>query len=152
MRLVEYLAEQRISFQMLLHPPAFSAQRRAKYLHVKGEQVAKAVLLHGPDGRFLAVLPATHEVDLRWLSSFLGGSVAVVSQTEAARVFRDCEWGVVSAFGNLYGLPTLVDSALRPDSWIILEAATHVEAILLSCRDYERLSGSFRLSFARRCG
>jgi Ala-tRNA(Pro) deacylase len=150
MRLAEYLDEQRVSFQMLLHPPAFSAQRRAKYLHVKGEQVAKAVLLHGPDGRFLAVLPATHEVDLNWLSSFLGGPVGVVSQLEAARIFRDCEWGVVSAFGNLYGLPTLVDCALRPDSWIVLEAGTHVDSILLSCRDYERLSGSFRLSFARR--
>jgi prolyl-tRNA editing enzyme YbaK/EbsC (Cys-tRNA(Pro) deacylase) len=55
----------------------------------------------------------------------------------------------VSPFGNLYGLPTLLDPCLRPDTWIVLEAGTHVEAVLLSCADYERLSGSFRLPFAR---
>lgn len=149
MRLVEYLDEQRVSFRTLLHPPAFTACRRAKYLRISGRHVARAVLLHGPDGYFLAILPATHRIDIFALSSFWGGPIRVAGKDEAARVFRDCEWGVVSPFGNLYGLPTLIDTSLGTDTWIVLEADTHHEAVLLDCRDFERLSGSFRLSLAR---
>lgn len=150
MSLVEYLDEQRVPFQTILHPPAFTAQRRAKYLHITGNRVARAVLLHGPEGYFLAVLPATHRVDLIGLARYWGGMVRLASDDEVARVFRDCEWGVVSPFGNRYGLPTLIDSSLHPDTWIVLEGGTHHEAVLLHCADFERLSGSFRVNCARR--
>ncbi|MFO0844404.1 MAG: YbaK/EbsC family protein [Gemmataceae bacterium] len=112
--------------------------------------MARAVLLVGPEGFFLAVLAATHRVDLAGLSRFWGGPVRLAREDEVARVFRDCEWGVVSPFGNRYGLPTLIDAALPPDTWIVLEGGTHHEAVLLQCADFERLSGSCRISFARR--
>src|SRR2546430_912455 len=79
-----------------LPPPAFSASKRARYLHVCGMQVAKAVLLRGPDGYFLAVLPSTHAIDLDVLSRHKGGPVRLARIDEAASIFRDCEWGTVS--------------------------------------------------------
>jgi Ala-tRNA(Pro) deacylase len=66
------------------------------------------------------------------------------------KVFRDCEWGLASPFGNLYGLPTLLDEALAPEAPLVLEANTHVEAVRLRCADYERLARPRRLRFARR--
>jgi Ala-tRNA(Pro) deacylase len=150
MSLVDYLEAQRVPFRPLLHPPAFTAQRRAKYLHVSGHRVARAVLLAGPEGLFLAVLPASRQVDLTGLSRFWGGPVRLARQDDAARVFRDCEWGVVSPFGNRYGLPTLIDASLPADTWIVLEGGMRHEAVLLRCADFERLSGSFRVSFAQR--
>src|SRR5262249_50872662 len=150
MRLVEYLDEQCVPFQSLLHPPAFTAQRLAKYLRIQGSRVARAVLLHSPDGYVLAGVPAPHRIALPRLASFWGGPMRLASQSEAARVFRDCEWGVVSPFGNLYGLPTLIDTSLGPDTWIVLEAGTHLEAVLLSCADFERRSGAVPLSLAAR--
>jgi Ala-tRNA(Pro) deacylase len=149
MSLAVYLDEQRVPFQTILHPPAFTAQRRAKYLRISGHRVARAVMLSGPDGYFLAVLPASYQIDLAGLSCYLGGPVRLVPRNEAARVFRDCEWGVISPFGNRYGLLTLIDASLPTDTWIVLEGGTHHEAVLLHCSDFERLSGSFRVSFAR---
>jgi Ala-tRNA(Pro) deacylase len=150
MRIADFLAEQQISFESLPHAPAFSAQKLAKYLHVKGGEVAKAVLLHGPQGFFLAVLPATHQADLAVLAAHQGGEVRLAAGDEVTRVFRDCEWGAVSPFGNLYGLPTLLDAGITPDMWIVVVAGSHVEAVRLSCRDFERLAGSVRLAFARK--
>src|SRR5262245_2120026 len=150
MRLVEYLDEQCVPFQTLLHPTAFTAQRLAKYLRIRGSRVARAVLLHSPDGYLLAVLPATHRIDLPRLASFWGGPLRLASQGEAARVFRDCEWGVVSPFGNLYGLPTLLDEGLEQEDWIVIEAGTHFDAVRLSPRDFARLAGCERGAFARR--
>jgi Ala-tRNA(Pro) deacylase len=150
MRIADYLAEQHVPFESLPHPPAFSAQKLAKYLHVKGSEVAKAVLLHGPRGYFLAVLPATHYAELEVLAANQGGSVRLAGAEEVVQVFRDCEWGAVSPFGNLYGLPTLLDANMTPDMWIVVEAGSHVEAVRLSCRDFERIAGSVRVAFARK--
>ncbi|MHB1422941.1 MAG: aminoacyl-tRNA deacylase [Gemmataceae bacterium] len=150
MRISEYLSEQRIDFERLSHPPAFSAQKRAKYLRLPGHQVAKSVLLVGPAGYLLAVLPATHRVDTRMLDLYLGGAVRLASNREIAGVFRDCEWGVVPPFGSCYGLITLLDDGIAADAAIVLETHTQFEAVRLLCRDFERLEKPRRLSFARR--
>lgn len=148
MRVPEYLAEQRVRFETLQHAPAFSAQQRAKHLHIPGRQVAKSVLLAAPDGLVLAVLPATHQIDTVRLGSDLGGPVRLADDREMADVFRDCEWGVVPPFGTLYGLGTLLEDSLAADDWIVFEGHTHVEAIRVRCRDFERLERPRRLRFA----
>jgi Ala-tRNA(Pro) deacylase len=150
MHISDYLTELRIDFECLSHPPAFSAQKRAKYLRLPGRQVAKCVLLVGPAGYLLAVLPATHRVDTRALAVYLGGSVRLASDREIAEVFRDCEWGVVPAFGSRYGLATLLDDGIAAEASIVLETHSRFEAVRLLCRDFELLEKPRRLSFARR--
>ena len=149
MRVLQFLSEQQITFEPLMHPPAYTAQKRAKYLGVSGKQVAKNVLLVGPEGYLLAVLPATHQVDTDVFAQMLRGSVRLATDREVAEVFNDCEWGVVEPFGALYGLPTYLDESLAPDSWIVFEAHTHAEAIRMLCADFERLEQPRRLKFAR---
>jgi Ala-tRNA(Pro) deacylase len=150
MRVPEYLREQEVPFETVLHPPAFTAQRRAQCLHVPGRHLAKSVLLRGPEGHLLAVLPATHQVDLEALAGALGGPVRLATDGEVAEFFRDCEWGVLSPFGTLYGLPTLLDDAIEPEAVIVFEAHLHAITIRMSCRDFERLERPRRLRFARR--
>jgi Ala-tRNA(Pro) deacylase len=148
MRIVEFLTEQHVAYEELLHPPAFSAQKRAKYLHVPGNRVAKCVLFRGPAGHFLAVLPATHTADLNRLGAHLGGPIRLAGDSEMADLFRDCEWGVVPPFGILYGLPTVLDDSLPHDGVLIFEGHTHVEAIRIRCADFERLENPRRFAFA----
>jgi Ala-tRNA(Pro) deacylase len=149
MRVLDFLAAQRVSFETLLHPPAFTAQKRAKYLHVPGRQVAKSVLLAGPGGFFLAVLPATHQVDTERLAGELGGPVGLATEGEIRAVFPDCEWGVVPPFGRLYGLAAVLDEELRPEALLVFEGNSHMEAVRLLCRDFEQLERPRRLRFAR---
>jgi Ala-tRNA(Pro) deacylase len=149
MCLADFLQQQRISYHTLRHPPAYSASRRARNLRIDGIHVARSVLVAGPMGWFLVVLPSTHELDLPGLGRFWGGEVRLALREEAAGVFRDCEWGVVSPFGNRYGLPTLLDETLRPETWMVIAAETHSEAVLMDCADFERISGAYRGVFAR---
>ncbi len=150
MGVAEYLADQHVPFETLPHAPAYSAQKLAKYLHVSGAQVAKAVLLHGPGGLFIAVLPATHHIDLGRLARMRGGPVRLATTEEIVATFVDCEWGVVSPFGTLYGVPTLLDESIEPSGWIVAEAGSHMDAVKLSARDFARLAGGERGSFATR--
>ncbi len=148
MRVAEFLNGERISFETLLHAPAYTAQHRAKYLGVSGNQVAKSVLLHSGDGYLLAVLPAPKRIDTERLGVILGTSVTLATGKEVAIVFRDCEWGVVGPFGKLYGIPSILDSSIELDQMMIFESDTHAEAIRIRCRDYEALERPRRLNFA----
>jgi Ala-tRNA(Pro) deacylase len=148
MHVPDFLAERRIAFETLLHPPAYTAQKRAKFLRVPGDQVAKSVLLRGPRGYVLAVLPATKQVQTDVVAEAEGGPVRLATDEEIARVFHDCEWGVVPPFGQLYGVPTLLDETLAPDTWMVVEVSTHTEALRLQCRDFENLEKPRRLRFA----
>ena len=149
MRLAEYLNEQDVPYQALLHPPAYTAGRLAKYLRIAACHVLHGVLLDGPEGRFVAVLPANRQLDLERLRAFWGGPIREVTIAESARLFHDCEWGVVSPFGCRYGLMTLLEASVPADTWVVLEAGSHFESVLLMCEDYERISGAIRLEFAR---
>jgi Ala-tRNA(Pro) deacylase len=150
MRVPSFLSEHHVAFETIVHPPAYSAQKLARVLHFPGGRVAKGVLLAGPHGYVLAVLPATHQVDTDALANALGGEVRLAEPREVTALFSDCEWGVVTPFGNLYGLATVIDESLDPDSWIVVEGHTHEEAIRIRCRDFEQLEHARRLRFAKR--
>lgn len=149
MRATSYLADQHVPFDPLPHAPAFCASRRARWLRSPGREVARAVLLVGPDGPFLAVLRCTHEIDLDALARHWGGPIRLARLDEAAAVFRDCEWGAVPAFGNLYGLPVVLDAGLREEE-VVFEIGSHFADVRLSARTFEQLTGAFRVDFARR--
>ncbi len=148
MRVSEYLNEQHVPFETMIHPPAFTAQKLARFLRVSGRKVLKSVLLVGPRERFLALLPATHHVDLAMLSTAVG-PVRLANDDEVADQFRDCERGAVTPFGRLYGLTTLLDDSIAPETQILFEAERHAVAIRMRCHDFERLEEPRRLRFAQ---
>ncbi|MGL4552617.1 MAG: aminoacyl-tRNA deacylase [Gemmataceae bacterium] len=143
MRISDFLSEKNVRFEAVMHPPAYCAGRRAKYLHTPGDEVAKAVVLRGPEGFLVVVVPATKHVTL---GAFPGARLATAE--EVAGVFADCEYGAVSPFGNLYGLPTYLDASFTPDMWITVEAGSHTDAVRLSASDFARLAGCERGAFA----
>lgn len=148
MDLTDYLNRQRVPFEFLHHPPAFTAPRRAEYLRLPGDQVAKAVLLHARDSFLLAVLPSTRQLDADRLARTLGSTVRLATSDELAERFPNCECGRVPAFGSLYGLEVLLEETIPADSWLVFEGQTCVEAIRMRCRDYEWLESPRRLALA----
>ncbi len=97
----------------------------------------------------MALLPATQQADLELLAKGLGGTVRLADDEEMSEVFSDCEWGVAPPFGTLYGLPSVLEDSLHPDALLVFETHTHVDAVRLLCRDFERLEKPRRLRFAR---
>jgi Ala-tRNA(Pro) deacylase len=149
MPIPEFLTEQQVAFEPVPHAPAFTANKLAKYLRISGSHVAKAVLLYGGEGFLLAILPATHRIDVQRLGEALGGPIRLATDQEIAWVFHDCEWGVVPPFGALYGLPTVLEDSISSDATMVFETHTHVEAIRMKCGDYERLERPRRLHFGQ---
>lgn len=150
MRVPHFLAEKQVPFETVIHPPAYTASRRARNLHIPGKQVVKAILLRGPQGFFLAVLPATDQLDLALLVERLGGEVRLATTEEMRHIFRDCEVGAINPFGSLYGIPSILEQSIPSNTIIYFESHTHSHAIKMTCRDYERLERPRRMCFAIR--
>ncbi len=151
MRLDDLLVSRHIAFQRLPHRRTYTANRMAQALHVKGRQVAKTVLLRTGQGPMLAVLPATHHIDLEQLREDLGDpQVALAPEAEMDRLFPDCERGAVPPFGSLYQVPTIMDETLSEDESIVFEGPDHEQAIRMSLQDYEALEHPRTAHFAHR--
>jgi Ala-tRNA(Pro) deacylase len=151
MKLDELLTSRHIAFQRLPHRRTYTANRMAQALHVKGREVAKTVLVRTAHGHVLAVLPATHHVDLEQLRDDLGEErVELAGEDEMDRLFPDCERGVLPPFGSLYQVPTIMDDSLAEDESIVFEANDHEQAIRMSLRDYEAIEHPRHGHFAHR--
>jgi Ala-tRNA(Pro) deacylase len=146
----QFLADQQVAFETLVHPPAFTAQKRARVLHIPGRHVIKAVVLITGRGTMLAVLPAPLHVDLAKVAVALETEVRLASEDDVVDVFRDCERGALTPFGRLYGLTTLLDLSLAPQDYIVFEAQRHGVAIRMRCCDFELLEQPRRMALSSR--
>jgi Ala-tRNA(Pro) deacylase len=150
MKLDELLTNRQVAYEHLHHRPAYTANRTAQTLHVPGQEMAKTVVLR-VDGRYvLAVLPATHRIDLEKLRQDMGAErVEMASESEMDRLFPDCERGAVPPFGSLYHLETWIDESLTADEQIVFDAHSHEDAIRMRFRDYEALEHPHRGRFGQ---
>jgi Ala-tRNA(Pro) deacylase len=147
-RLIKYLNDKKIVYEILNHPEAFTAQTIAAAEHVKGRHQAKVVMVKSENEHLMTVLTANSRVDLERLEKVIGKSVTVESEPEFKALFPDCAPGTMPPFGNLYGMRTYVDRALAKEDFIVFEAGTHTDAIKLQYKDYERAVTPFIEDFA----
>ncbi len=140
MNVHEFLHQHKVEYQILHHAPTYDAQRLAQAVEETGYRVAKTVLLKSDADYLLAVVPATHVIDLADVQQLLrADSLELASEEELAKRFPDCETGAVPPFGSLYGVTTLVDESLSESEEIVFEGNTHDEAIRMRFVDYFEL-------------
>ena len=138
-QLIDCLDGNKVSYEVLQHPEAVTAQRIAQAEHVKGRHHAKVIMVKSGDQHLMMVLPADHQIDLEQVEKAIGKAVSLGKEQEFNTLFSDCAIGAMPPFGNLYGLPTYVDQSLAEQDYIVFEAGTHTEAIKMSYRDYEKI-------------
>jgi Ala-tRNA(Pro) deacylase len=139
-RLKEYLDTNRVRYTAAKHPVVYTAQEIAAAQHVPGRQLAKCVLILTDRGPGLAVLPAIHLVALPKLKSLLKAKkVSIGREADIKQAFPDVEVGAMSPFGNLYGVPVIVDKELSEAGEIVCNAGSHTDTIKLAYADFARL-------------
>ena len=149
MKVVEYLNETGVHYEMSQHRPTFSAQQMAAEEHVPGMNVAKPVVISAAGTYYLCVLPACCKIDTDALKKYLGvKEIKLADEEELMRLFNDCALGAEPPFGHLYGLKTLVDQTILDDTYVIFQAGTHETAIQMDSEDYIKLAEPQVLSFS----
>jgi Ala-tRNA(Pro) deacylase len=138
MRVFEFLKDHHVVFETRVHPPAYTATRLAKYLHVSGRQVLKCVLLKAGPNLAVAVLPTTRRLHWPGVVELLGSSARLATEQEVGSCFADCEYGSLVPFGRLYGITTLIDKSLEAEH-ITFAAQRRAMSITMSFADFLRL-------------
>jgi len=135
-RVRKFLISHGVGYQVERHPLAYTAQEVAAVEHVPGRIFAKPVIVNADGRLIMTVLPAHRLLDLDKLKSLLGSEdVRLAREDEFAPVFDDCERGAEPPFGNLYGLPVIVDEHIPPDE-MVFNAGSHTETMRISTQEY----------------
>jgi Ala-tRNA(Pro) deacylase len=139
-RLESYLRDNDVTFQVQHHVRAFTAQEIAASEHMSGKLLAKVVMVIANGKTVMLALPASHRVDMAAVRTLLGAQDArLAHESEFAETFPDCEVGAMPPFGNLYGVPVVVDTSLAEDDTIVVQSGTHTDSLSLKYADYARL-------------
>ena len=148
-RLREFLDNQGIKYVAIPHQVAYTAQQTAALTHLSRKELAKTVIVKIDGSLAMAVLPASHEVDLSLLRVAIGANnVSLAKETEFKDRFPECEIGAMPPFGNLYGMAVYVDESLTRDKDIAFNAGSHYELLQVAYTDFERLVKPKVVSFA----
>ena len=140
--LTKHLHAQDISYDLLHHPHTVTSMEAAHAAHIPGDWLAKTVLLEDDDGYVMAVLPATHLIDLGELHRHFHRRLGLATESEIANVFTDCEPGAIPPIGFAYGIDTIVDDSLAEQAEVYFEAGDHEQLVHVSGEVFANLLGA----------
>jgi len=140
----DFLIDRDIDYHVFPHPYAETATESARAAHIEPRRIAKAVVLATKGNRHrkyrIAVLPATHDIDVEEIGHITHERLELAKEYELTVLFPDCATGAVPIFGEPYGLQTIVDESLKTSGEnIFFEAGDHEELIRVSADQFERL-------------
>jgi len=141
-RLERWLSERGARFRLLEHAPVFTSEEAARVRGTPIEAGAKALVLLAGSEPVHVVLPGHRRVDNARLRAILGTHTLRFARPDELLALTGCVPGAVPPFGNLFGLPVLVDEALTQREEIVFNAGSNAASIVMRCDDFLRLSGA----------
>jgi Ala-tRNA(Pro) deacylase len=139
-KLKELLDEAKVSYEAYNHPLAYTAQEIAAQQHFSGKEMAKVVMLEVDGKLFMGVIPGSRKINLNTAKASLAAKeVRLATEDEFISRFPECEIGAMPPFGNLFGLPVIVDPALEKDEHIYFNAGNHMQTVRIKYRDFATL-------------
>lgn len=137
-----YLDQNHIPYEVLNHQHTPTSLRAAKRAQIEAEHLAKAVLLEDDLKRqhfYMAVLPATHHVNLADVARCIGRPVHLATEEDAAGLFGDCETGAIPPVGLAYGVETVWEDGLAGAPEVYFEAGDHEGLVHVQTPDFVKL-------------
>jgi Ala-tRNA(Pro) deacylase len=138
-KLQQFLADNGVDYDLIPHERSMTSARTAETSHVSGDCLAKGVVLKDEQGYLLAVLPASHQVELDAIVEQLMRPFDVAETREVERLFPDCDRGAVPPVGRAYGLDVLVDDSLAAQPEIYFESGDHTNLVHVDRSSFDRL-------------
>jgi len=146
-RLERWLREAGVAFEIFEHAPVRTSEEAARVRGTPLEAGAKALVVRA-DERFVhCVLPAHLRADNARLRALLGTRKLRFATPDELMTLTGCAPGAVPPFGNLFGLPVLVDEALCRHERVAFNAGSNTVSITMRCDDLVRLAGATVCTF-----
>jgi Ala-tRNA(Pro) deacylase len=138
-KLQDYIDSEGITYDTVAHHRTATSSQTAEAAHVPGSRLAKSVVVHHEMGYVLAVVPATHRVELSTLQDVMNRRLGLASEDEVSTLFSDCDVGAVPPIGSAYGVPVILDESLDNASDIYFEGGDHKTLVHMSGANFRNL-------------
>ena len=139
-RLKDVLDQEKVPYEIVDHPTAFTAEGVAITQHIPRQEMAKVVIVDADGSPVMAVGPANRMIALSKLKTALGAKkIALAEESELGALFPECDVGGMPPFGNLFGLPVYVDSSLEKDDTIFFNGGNHQQTVKMRYADFKKL-------------
>jgi Ala-tRNA(Pro) deacylase len=135
----KYLDNNGIKYDVFPHPYTSTTMGAAQASGISGETIAKSVVLEDDSGYLMAVIPATHHIELGQLGGQLHRQLGLATEPELADLFRDCDLGAIPALGQAYDMDVVVEDSLYQCEDIYFESGDHTDLVHISGQDFQRL-------------
>ncbi len=146
-RLYDYLDRHHVKYETLVHQPTLNSHSSALAANIPMHQMAKAVVLEDHEGRrLLALLPASHKINLGKIGDDLCRSFHLVKEQQVYELFGDCAKGAVPSLGESYNMETVFDDLLSEQHDVYLEGGDHSTLVHLTQDEFKRLMQGHRHS------
>jgi len=139
--LKEYLSDHNTSYEQVYHTRTGCTLETSEVAHISGDKMVKPVLLGDDNRYFLALIPATHRLEIETLNDILDRDLVLMPDAEVARAFSDCELGSIPPIGDAYGIETWVDSCLVGQDDVYFESGDHELLLHTTVDDFKSLLG-----------
>jgi Ala-tRNA(Pro) deacylase len=137
--LQQYLDGRGVAYDVITHDRTLRSSTTAEASGIPENNLAKGVLIKRKDGYVLAIVPASHHVELDEVGNWAKQPVGLATESEVAEIFRDCELGAVPPVAGAYGLQAVMDDSLEGYKDIYFEAGDHRTVVHLNGREFHRL-------------
>jgi len=146
-QLKDYLDSHSIQYVSVEHSVAYTAKEIAERVNIKGDQMAKTVMVSLDGAMSMVVLPASCRIRWdRFMKAMGTELVSLSSEEEFQDRFPDCEVGAMPPFGDLFDMPIYMYEGFDEDGEIAFRAGTHHEIIKMRFTDYLGLANPMTLT------
>lgn len=136
-KLKRLLDQRNIKYLSINHSPAYTAREVAASTFVPRHEFAKTVIVDLDGEKVMAVLSASHHVNLDALGKLANAERArLATEDEFEALFPDCEVGTMPPFGSLYDLRVFVDKTVTEVDDLCFNAGSHEQILRMDCGDY----------------
>ena len=139
--LKEFLESEGVEYDLVEHAYSVNSMQAAEKAHISGEKIAKGVLLHDEYGYTLAVIPATHKIQLGKMCKQYRRSFSLADESDLPHLFQDCALGAVPPVGEAYDVQVIFDDCLNRQPDIYFEAGDHADFVHMTSKDFRYLLG-----------
>jgi Ala-tRNA(Pro) deacylase len=135
----EFLEREGVPHEIVEHARTQTAAEEAAATGMPPGDVAKTVVLRDTEGVRLAVIPASHRLDLHKVKRELGSKgLRLVTEHEMAGEFGDFEVGALPPFGPMFHALELVDQRLLDHDRVLCGGGDHEHGVLVDPHDLVR--------------
>jgi Ala-tRNA(Pro) deacylase len=136
-----FLEAEGVGYEVLDHRPTFSAAAEARASGAEPREAAKTLALHDRGGYRMAVIPATHRLDMHRTRELLGATshLRLATEEELERDFPMFDVGAMPPLGPMMPMPEIIDVHLLYHDRILCAGGDHKHALRLDPRDLLRV-------------